>query len=350
MAQPIHPSSPWFSQMMISFKGSSTTPFLHAPKEFQQLAPIYTNSQGQARHPEEDKAHAIGTQHLENKKRKALRPIAPKYTNSQEQAGYPGEDKSKALGTQHLGSKKRSAPQSPDKPAAIEKENFHLSCPINWSDSAQALFCERDYKSALEIYEKILSDNDPTHHKIALYKKSICCWKLGDLKKAKETLDDLLHFFPQYPEGWAKRGAVLIQMHQYPEALSDLKKGVALCSTSTFLEFVLLLDCYHSFEQVKDTASFYLQHPSFDFDGKPLLSQEDVYLLRGIFFASQKDFSSACTALSLAWQTSSNSLAIKILATLQRYSKPRIRLRRQERSVTLQTGRVPISVLLNGNS
>ena len=348
MAQPIHSPSARLSQMIAPFIESPPNLSLHTPKEFQHLAPLYTNSQEQVRRPGEDKAHATGTQHLENKKKSALRPIAPKYTNSQEQVRRPGEDKAKDLGTQYLESKKRSAPQSPDKPAAIEQKKKSPSYLIDWRDSAQNFFCEGDYKSALELYENILSDNGPANHKIALYKKSICYWKLGDLKKAKETLDYLLQLFPQYPEGWAKRGAVLIQMQQYPEALSDLKKSFALCQTPSFLEYVLLLDCYHSFQQIKDIASFYLQHPSFDFDGKPLLSQEDYYFLRGIFFASQKNFSSARTELSLGCQTSSNNLAIKILEIVEKALKRR--LAREGKHVVLQTGRIPISVLLNGNS
>lgn len=269
---------------------------------------------------------------------------APTYT--QQQVTLPGKDKATAIGKQRL--RKRAAADPTEQPA-IEAQQ-HLSIHSNdLLELADSYLKQRDYLAALKFYE--LSKNDPAHFQKALYRKSKCCWMLGRLVEAKECLDSLLKFYPDDAQAWARRGAILIQQHEYPEALANLKHGFALSKNPQHLvEYTVLFDCYDSFANATDTTAFHLQHISYDLKGNPLVSEDDLHLLRGIFFASRQNYTSALKELSFADQKPSNSLEKHTLQIVQNLRKRKGHIAGQPTgSVTLQARRVPISALLNND-
>jgi len=299
------------NQRLDFFNGEEPLPFLTAPK--QESCPIHLR-----------------------------RPPIHYTVNS----SYSGTDKAKAEGENRLALKRRDAPSLdlvPDLKKQALLNEFEVC--IN---TGNKLFIQQDYAKAMMYYEQVLH-SDP-YHLAALDRKSTCLWKLGSLKNGIDCLTLILQCYPTHAPTWAKRGAVFIQQHKYPEALADLKKSVALNSSRIFLEFVLLLHCYYSFQKVQDTASFYLNYPSRDSQGRQLVSEDDLCLLRGIFFASQQDYRSALQELSKAAQTPTHYFAQIILETVKGTPLCKAHLDLQSKSVSLKTGVIPISVLLTDES
>jgi tetratricopeptide (TPR) repeat protein len=313
MAQKITPQSMVPASTPSHLTGEEPSPFFHNPLEFHRIHPLQA---------------------------------APAYTSSQRQIPLPGEGKTKVVGAQHLGGRKRAVSHLSNLPAVESKKPAAVH-ENGMMDQAEALFNKRDYPCALKAYEVILQ-HEPKNQ-AALYRKSRCCWMLGYLKEAKECLDYLLLLYPKYAQAWARRGALLIQQQKYPEALADLRQGFALVKIpGIFVEYAILLDCYDSFANTTDTTAFHLQHASYDFQGNPQISQDDLHLLRGIFFASYQNYHSAIHELSLAAEGSSNLLAQEILRIVQNIYRRRGHIAKQSPSnVTLQARRIPISALLN---
>jgi len=250
--------------------------------------------------------------------------------------------KTEAVGERAL-SKKRAASASSQTPMVRTRGKHSLPPGDRLAAEANNSFVNKDYNSALDLYEKVLM-SEP-QHETALLRRSMCYWRLGRLKEAITCLDHLLNIYPANANAWAKRGAILIQQHQYPEALAALTKSAALDTTPFFIEYILLLDCYFSFEQVQSEAYFYLHHIYYNNEGNPLLAEADLHLLRGIFYASVQRYRPALQEFSIAAVTSEKSLAIRIAKIIEN-SLTRINCR-SIREKSLSVGVVPISVLLN---
>jgi tetratricopeptide (TPR) repeat protein len=264
------------------------------------------------------------------------------YANSPARASHSGEDKAKTTGNQRLGGKKRTF--SNCSPAGFQNKKSYSISLNQQIDNARMLFNQKSYQASLIVCERILTNY--LNNQIALYIKSNCYSMLGDFEKAKGCLDDLIRIYPNDARAVSIRGAIWLQEHQYPEALADLKKSCVLDTSQVFVEYSLLSDCYFSCAKDPVATAFHLQRASYHSERNPLISTDDLYVLRGIFLASQNNYSAALRELSMAVRAPSNTFALKIFEALANNIKRRRHVR-TEKSVTLPTGLVPISVLLN---
>jgi tetratricopeptide (TPR) repeat protein len=233
----------------------------------------------------------------------------PVYDRSQEKAAVAHHTpikKTVSERNERLGKKKRDVSISSEKP--LTKRGKASSDLFETINKANAFFFNSDYVKALPAYEDVLKI-DPSHF-TALYRQSVCSWKLGSLPEAIKGLNDLLKHDPSDAEAWATRGAILIQLYQYDKALSDLKRSVSLNNSPDFIEHILLPYSYYSLREIQKLANENLPQ-----DPQPI-SETDLYLLRGLFLGSQKNYCSAIEALAYAAVTPTNSLAIAILETM----------------------------------
>ncbi|MBS0648145.1 MAG: tetratricopeptide repeat protein [Verrucomicrobia bacterium] len=200
------------------------------------------------------------------------------------------------------------------------------------------LFDAHAYTEALDVCEKTLARNP--HDQNAFFKKAVCLWHLGQVQESIECLTHYLMKYPNDAQAWARKGAILIYQHQYPQALKDLRKSEVLDPSDLVLEFYIFGFSCESFRQVATSAPYYLRHPD------PSLSAEDVHLLHAFFFASHKEYESAMQEIQKA-RKSPNDLAGRILKVLKRDSK-RLKQETQEKNKTLlSTGYLPISSLVH---
>lgn len=271
---------------------------------------------------------------------------APNDRGSPRQVTLRGEDKTTLIGRKRLGNKKRAAADPQLATNTRKRLSIHSNNLIERADSYLRL---RQYQNALSFYDSIISKNDPNNLQIALYRKSKCCWMLGHLNDARNCLDHLLELYPNDAEAWARRGAILIQQHEYPEALDNLKRSFVLSKASPFfVEYTILFDCYDSFANATDAPAF--QQVSDDLQGTPRVSEDDLHLLRGIFFASRQNYTSALEELSIPAQKPFNRLAAQTLEVVQNiYARRGHIAREQPKGATSQAKRISISALLNGN-
>jgi tetratricopeptide (TPR) repeat protein len=200
------------------------------------------------------------------------------------------------------------------------------------------LFETHKYAEALKAYETILDRHSNDQN--AFYKKAVCQWNLGQVEQSIECLNHYLMIYPKDAKAWAKRGAICIQQHQYPQALQDLRKSMELDSSEVFLEFHIVGACYESFRKVVTSAPYHLRHPA------PSISDKDVHLLRGIFFAAHQEFSSAFKELAKAHQIPPDNLASQISNMIQQRSK-RQKDTSEAKKTLLSTGWLPISSLID---
>jgi tetratricopeptide (TPR) repeat protein len=219
-----------------------------------------------------------------------------------------------------------------------KKPKSRLMKPVENGDD---LFEARQYAEALQVYEKLLLLY--SHNQNALYKKAVCQLNLGQIQASGNCFSDYLQIYSNDAKAWARKGGILIQQHQYPQALYHLKKSIELDPSDIFLEFNVLGACYHSFREVVTSAPYHLRHPDSS------IAVEDVHLLKGIFFAAHQEYRSALEELTQAAQIPSNIFARRILNIVNRRANHQ-RDRSAEKKTLLSTGSLPISSLVDLSS
>jgi regulator of sirC expression with transglutaminase-like and TPR domain len=98
-----------------------------------------------------------------------------------------------------------------------------------------------------------------------------------------------------------------------------------------------------SFNAVKETALFYIEqslrlHPA---------HQEDLLMLRALFYATQGDFDSALSDIGIVCRNPHNQLAAALRMLFWERAARALEIPSPQTIPHLQRGRVPIAVLLN---
>jgi tetratricopeptide (TPR) repeat protein len=199
-----------------------------------------------------------------------------------------------------------------------------------------------------EISERLVNDilSQHPYHLEALRLRCQLCDDKGEWVKAFDTVNLCIRIVPLNYDFYFRRAALFIQKHRHLEALADLKQGFSWTANNPVTqEFTLLLLCHQSFHRVRETALFYLEqslrlHPNF---------YSDLLVLRGIFYSSQNHHQAAIKDFEEASKNGPHPLATT-LKNLVSDRRQRISTVRNPKALPcLQSGRVPVAVLLNEN-
>ena len=115
-------------------------------------------------------------------------------------------------------------------------ENYYKQDSDNVEDNralAQAYFFSQKYDKSLNIYQRLLQENDTTFS--GLYYTGLCYEYLHNLDSAKVYLQKAVNLSPKNPVGMYRLGMVESQLHQNLEAISHLETAAQLYQPSPTL-------------------------------------------------------------------------------------------------------------------
>lgn len=88
----------------------------------------------------------------------------------------------------------------------------------------------KDYAAAAELYTQVLA-GDPKNVE-ATYNRAVCWLTLGETDRAYDGLTAAIVLAPDYPSSWLNRGSIRATREDFPGALDDFSRAIALDSLS----------------------------------------------------------------------------------------------------------------------
>ena len=201
-----------------------------------------------------------------------------------------------------------------------------------------------DYSQALTFIGDVLQQ-EPNHYR-ALTDQASILWLQGNLNDALACLDHSIRFYPDQYIAYFLKGAILLQQHRHLEAVENFNIGFVHQRPehiSFALNCFMFLQCKISFNAVKETTLFYIENSRWLYPDH----EDDLLMLRALFYASQDDFVSARLDIEVACRKNPHNqlaAALKTLIWQKATTEPTIP---NSPTTPLQQGRVPIEVLLN---
>lgn len=203
---------------------------------------------------------------------------------------------------------------------------------------------EKDYKNAIEIYEKTIQylstekDTDGFYHKqigYNYYKIGSCYRELGDYDKAIENYNKAIEFDPQDTYAYDNRGDVQYILNRYGEAIESYNKAIEIDpkfkyayrnrglaqivlnkyqeATESFRKYIELapdeVSSIKSYEKkynsddYKNLINFYTMILSF------APNDAETYCKRGLFYINTKEYDKGLADFTKAMQIDSNYTA-----------------------------------------
>jgi len=253
-------------------------------------------------------------------------------------------EKTQTMNQRHLQVPKRAHGEV-EKRQSMKKPYININAQA--MRTAQSCMEQGDDSHALMLIEEVLG-REP-YHPEALRRKTNILQKTGNLSGALNCLDHIIECYSDQCEPYFRRGAILLQQHQHIEAMKDFNMGFALRrpkSAHSSSEFFMFLSSMTSFNAVKETALFYIEqsirlHPAY---------QEDLLMLRALFYATQGDFDSALSDIEIVCRNPHKQLAAALRMLFWERAAKEPGIPNPQTIPHLQRGRVPIAVLLNEKS
>jgi tetratricopeptide (TPR) repeat protein len=128
-------------------------------------------------------------------------------------------------------------------PTAHRSFQDAIVCTLSWIDSYElisklqegnSLINHGKYNEAVEFYDKMIQESDPTYRYLGLVGKVVVTYRMGKYDEALSYCNSALEINSESPSVWNNKGLVLYKMSKYNEAIECFNRALALDPSDTF--------------------------------------------------------------------------------------------------------------------